>query len=82
MAFARLSADSDVYVFSFVRGIECCGCQLEKVTSVIFTEFDTLAAHLRGHQAAGHKVPAHLLEPDAYLPADFTGGPYYPDFPA
>jgi hypothetical protein len=85
MAFARLSPTSDVYVFTTVdSGVQCCGCALDRTPErknqfVNFTDFETLAAHLRQHQAAGHKVPPELLDPGLYIPADFTGGPYYPD---
>jgi hypothetical protein len=86
MAFARFSATSDVYVFASSRGIECCGCPLDTsgqaAPPVFFTDFETLAAHLREHQGAGHKVPPELLDPGLYIPADFTGGPYYPNLGA
>jgi hypothetical protein len=85
MSFARLSATSDVYVFTSDRGVECCGCALDTSAlwpPVFFTDFETLAAHLREHQAAGHKVPPELLDPGLYIPADFTGGPYYPNLGA
>lgn len=71
MSFARFSETSDVYVFSTVTGgVECCGCALVP-NSPAFYSFEALAEHLREHEAAGHTIPAHLLDPETYDPDDF-----------
>jgi hypothetical protein len=75
MAFARWSATSHVYVFSTLdRGVECCGCALDTSALFVFSDFESLAAHLREHLAAGHLVPEDLFDPQIYEPDYFAPG--------
>lgn len=63
MSYARLGPESDVYVLGLEpdgNTLTCMGCSLDeagfKGTAI------EMFAHLRRHQAAGHKVPRHTLE--------------------
>jgi hypothetical protein len=70
MSYARFGGGSDVYVFASVYGhVECCGCILGEPWE--HHSADAVVAHMREHVAAGHKVPAYLLDPATYPPEDF-----------
>ncbi len=59
MAYARFSAESDVYVYDDVDGfIRCCGCALDDDFQC--DTWPEMEAHLRRHEA-GHAVPARLM---------------------
>jgi len=63
MSYARFSPDSDVYVFDDRNGtLCCCGCQLSGRTSYYAETAAEMADHLREHEAAGHMVPAFLID--------------------
>lgn len=71
MSYARFSADSDVYVYAHIGGfVECCGCRLGEQWD--FHSPAEIVTHLREHEAAGHKVPDHLFDPELYEPGDFV----------
>lgn len=59
MAYARFG-DSDVYVFLSVWGyLDCCNCALlpeDEKRPNGFMSTDEMVAHLKEHQAAGHRV--------------------------
>lgn len=70
MSYARWSEHSDVYVYAHYLGhVECCGCILDEAPD--YHSADDVVAHMREHVTAGHKVPAHLLDPATYPPEDF-----------
>lgn len=70
MSYVRFSADSDVYVFAHVNGfIQCCGCRLGDEWD--FDSPEGIVEHLKQHVAAGHKVPADLLDPEVFSDFDF-----------
>ncbi|MGZ9829885.1 hypothetical protein ACXYTP_23510 [Tsukamurella ocularis] len=74
MSYARFSAESDVYVFAHYQGfVQCCGCILGDEWD--FHTLDALLAHLQEHVAAGHTVPADLLDAGTYDAYDFEGEP-------
>jgi hypothetical protein len=53
--------DSDVYVYLDIEGgIECCGCALVDCFNAPTAQ--AMADHLRRHLAAGHTVPAGVIE--------------------
>ena len=75
MSYARLSEDSDVYIYPDVAGyLSCCFCSL---TPVDFdtTDVPALCKHLDAHRAAGHQVPEGL---DELLWRHFPTGTYDP----
>jgi hypothetical protein len=73
MSYCRWSDDSDVYIYEVVAGgVECCACWLlnpqpgtapaiDRPSARIMTR-SALIAHLLEHRAAGHKVPAGLID--------------------
>lgn len=62
MSIVRFGSDgSDVYVYESSRGLECCGCSLER-TSQTFDSADAMIEHLRQHVAAGDHVPEYVFE--------------------
>ncbi len=71
MSFARFSNTSSVYVYDDVNGsIACCGCILGDQWE--FHSVPEIIEHMRAHETAGHKVPAHLFDPDTYDGCTFT----------
>jgi hypothetical protein len=65
MAYARFGPDSDVYVFAGGppwAALECCDCALVSDPHFWAKTTDEMIAHLRDHQAAGHKVPEDTFE--------------------
>lgn len=70
MSYARFSDDSSVYVYADVGGyVACCGCALGDKWD--FHSPSEIVEHLQEHVAAGHKVPAYLLDLELYGPDDF-----------
>lgn len=73
MSYARFSEDSNVYVFATIEKgahvAECCGCLLiprdnEGMATAPWPQYAdpfAIIAHLREHQAAGHKVPDYAF---------------------
>lgn len=64
MSYARMSDDSDVYIFSHAGGfIQCCGCSItepEDYEDVGFANLKTAREaleHLDKHVALGHTIP-------------------------
>lgn len=71
MSYARWGLASDVYVFAHYLGyVDCCDCVLGHPGD-LHSAADVVA-HMREHVAAGHRVPAHLLDESEYDPSDFT----------
>jgi hypothetical protein len=69
MSYARMSDDSDVYIFEHAEGfIQCCGCSIiepDDYEIVGFANLNTARealAHLDAHVALGHKVPQKAFE--------------------
>ena len=64
MSYVRFGDDSDVYVFDQVDGVLCCcGCQLSYRRISYYAETAAeMADHLREHEAAGHMVPAGVID--------------------
>ena len=61
MSYARFCYSSQVYVFADTSGgIECCGCML--LGNFHSDTAEGMAAHLREHIAAGHKVEVGTIE--------------------
>jgi len=61
MSYARLSDDSQVYVFAGMDGhLYCHWCALGEAGSLGRTTRGMLT-HLRAHEAAGHKVPSRAI---------------------
>jgi hypothetical protein len=59
-----------VYVYADIGGyVSCCGCQLGDQWD--FHSAPDIVAHLNEHVAAGHKVPADLLDEGIYEDSDF-----------
>lgn len=64
MAYARMSATSDVYVWSDGNHIHCTWCRLAAPggsDTFVSTEYPPMIAHLEEHRARGHKVPEHVM---------------------
>jgi hypothetical protein len=77
MSYTRFGPSSDVYVYSDVGGyVACCGCILGDKWD--FHSVTEIVAHMAEHQAAGHKVPGDLLDPETF--ADETFRPTCPIF--
>lgn len=64
MSYARMSDESDVYIYSHANGfIECCGCSITEPEEYEDFGFARLAtarealAHLDKHVELGHNVP-------------------------
>ena len=75
MSYARFGWGSDVYVFASTGGwVECCACPLHPQAwgSYELHGADEVVAHLQEHVAAGHEVPADLLDPATYPDNDFV----------
>jgi hypothetical protein len=69
MSYARMSDDSDVYVYEHYAGfIECCGCRLtvaEEYEDFGFARLSTARealAHLEWHVREGDKVPQRAFD--------------------
>ena len=64
MSYVRFGDDSDVYVFDDLGGyLCCCGCQLSDPRTSYYAETAAeMADHLREHEAAGHMVPAGVID--------------------
>lgn len=69
MSYARMSDDSDVYIFEHANGfIQCCGCSITEPEDHEWFGFANLntareaLAHLDEHVALGHKVPQRAFE--------------------
>jgi hypothetical protein len=63
MSFARLSHDSDVYVYDTDNGFECCFCRLDPDGDIKFTKTaKQMVAHLEEHRKAGHRVPNYCMD--------------------
>lgn len=59
MSFARMSDESDVYLYySVYDKWTCCGCLLRDRRNAEYDTPQELIAHVEAHRAAGHKVPA------------------------
>jgi len=54
MSYARLSVDSDVYVYRSEQGYVCAMCY-------VFDDIPDLLAHLRDHLRSGDKVPEYAF---------------------
>ena len=80
MSYSRFGTDdSSVYVYADCDGyVACCGCILDKRWD--YHSADEVVAHMEEHVAAGHVVPAHLLDPALYPDEDFV--PYVSKFDA
>ena len=62
MSYVRFSENSDVYVFDHSNGcLCCCGCALNPVSYYAETA-DEMVKHLLQHEAAGHEIPASVIE--------------------
>lgn len=65
MSFARFGRDgSHVYVFRTEKGVECCGCILDRTGfySFITDRGDLMLAHLNRHREKGGHVPLYTDE--------------------
>ena len=64
MSFARLTNDSEVYVYQDAEGgYTCCFCRLNPHAEQFNVPTAKLmVTHLEEHRAAGHKVPEYALE--------------------
>lgn len=69
MSYARMSGDSDVYVYEHSSGfIECCGCRLtaaEEYEDFGFARLSTARealAHLEWHVREGDRVPQRAFD--------------------
>lgn len=69
MSYARMSDDSDVYVYKHYAGfIECCGCRLtaaEEYEDFGFARLSTAREaldHLEWHVREGDKVPQRAFD--------------------
>lgn len=74
MAYAKPGEDSDVYVWSDGKELNCSACSLYDgiayVTSAGPGGAGQMLSHLREHAAAGHQVPVRAL---ARLEAEAAG---------
>jgi hypothetical protein len=69
MSYARMSGDSDVYIFEHADGfIQCCGCSITEPEDYEWVGYANLntareaLAHLDEHVALGYKVPQRTFE--------------------
>ena len=65
MSYARVSADSDVYVFdAFNGGLTCQNCLLTNRSGdfIYGYDFKKMVAHLKAHRKAGHRVPKYTFQ--------------------
>ena len=60
MAYARMGAESDVYVYQGPHRFHCCGCILAGYEVTTDTP-EQMAEHLQKHQREGHKVPTRAI---------------------
>lgn len=62
MSYVRFHwADSDLYVFGSVSGIECCGCRLVGMRGPwTYTDPAEFIEHVAAHERAGHVVKPGL----------------------
>jgi len=63
VSLCRHSSDCDLYIYEGDRGYVCSWCALQpNCWSNKFATVPALLAHVREHRAAGHKVPAYVIE--------------------
>ncbi len=60
MAYARITADCDVYVFKHIRGGYECACP-DRIDAPETLDAKKMLAHLSWHWNEDHKVPVELL---------------------
>lgn len=67
MSYCRFNENSDVYLYVTQEDDDrivwvCCNCCLREEPDGLFASPEEALAHLREHQAAGHKVPQAALD--------------------
>lgn len=69
MSYARMSDDSDVYIFSHASGfIQCCGCSITEPEDYEWVGFANLKTarealeHLDKHVELGHTIPQRAFD--------------------
>lgn len=61
MSIVRMGEDgSEVYLYHTDEGVRCHWCHLGNDTT-LFSDTDVIS-HLRDHEAAGHHVPAWVVD--------------------